>query len=223
MGIHEGHRKRLRERFVSHGLEGFHDINALELLLTYAIPRKDTNEIAHRLLEQFGSLQGVFHASYQELQEVDGIGEQAATLLMLLPQIVKKAAVSQAENIRICDSDVKLRAYLEPHFLDEQDEVLYLLCMDSRRAVIHCCELSRGVVNGVELSIRKLVEEALRRKAAIVAIAHNHPNGHLCFSIEDETMTKRIEEALYAVGIHFWDHLLFADGRCRSYRDSLHV
>lgn len=98
MGVHDGHRERLRARFAEHGLESFNELNALELLLCYAIPRRDTNELAHRLLDAFGSLSGVFQASMQELTSIPGIGENAAALILMVPQIVKKAHVSKAQK-----------------------------------------------------------------------------------------------------------------------------
>ena len=100
MGVHDGHRERLRKSFLEHGLQGMHDINALELLLFYAIPRRDTNEIAHHLLERFGTLDGVFSASSEELCEVDGIGENAAALIALIPEIMKKSRLSKAKEIK---------------------------------------------------------------------------------------------------------------------------
>ena len=95
MGVHDGHRERLRKSYLEHGLQSMNDINALELLLFYAIPRRDTNELAHRLLERFGSLDGVFSAPFEDLCEVDGIGETAASLITLTPEIIKKSRMLQ--------------------------------------------------------------------------------------------------------------------------------
>ena len=98
MGVHDGHRERLRARFAEHGLESFNELNALELLLCYAIPRRDTNELAHRLLDAFGSLSGVFQASMQELTSIPGIGENAAALILMVPQIVEKGTRVQGKG-----------------------------------------------------------------------------------------------------------------------------
>ena len=138
MGVHDGHRERLRARFAEHGLESFNELNALELLLCYAIPRRDTNELAHRLLDAFGSLSGVFQASMQELTSIPGIGENAAALILMVPQIVKKAHVSKAKETKIIRNSTDAGNYLLPYFLDEQDEIVMMLCLDNKRAVI-CC------------------------------------------------------------------------------------
>ena len=147
MSIHDGHRERLRESFRKNGLDGFDAIRSLELLLQFAIPRRDTNPIAHALLEDFGSLQEVFDASEQELLQVEGIGPSTAVLLRLVPQILKKSAVDRAAELRYLTSTADARDYLMPHFLYERDEKALLLCLDSQRRVIRCEELARGVVN----------------------------------------------------------------------------
>ena len=101
MGIHDGHRERMKERFKEHGLQSFSELNALELLLFYAIPRRDTNELAHALINRFGSLAGVFEASLHELCEVPGVGESTAQLIMLVPQITKLSMVTKGERDRV--------------------------------------------------------------------------------------------------------------------------
>ena len=117
MNIHDGHRERLRESFRQNGLDGFDAIRSLELLLQYAIPRRDTNPIAHALLDHFGSLQEVFDASEQELLQVDGIGLSAAVLLRMVPQIVKKSAVDRAAELRYLTSTADARIRLQARCL----------------------------------------------------------------------------------------------------------
>ena len=196
MGVHDGHRDRLRQSYLEHGLMSMNDINALELLLFYAIPRRDTNETAHRLLDRFGSLDGVFSASAEELQEVEGIGENAAALLTLIPEIMKKSRVSKAREIRQIRSSDDAGAYLLPYFLNERDEVIYLLCLDTKRCVICCAEMGRGVVNSVDTGIRRIVEKALKVRACSAILAHNHPDGIALPSREDEVFTRALDNAL---------------------------
>lgn len=217
MGVHDGHRKRLRERFTEHSLSSFNDINSLELLLAYAIPRKDTNELAHKLLDTFGSLQAVFDASHQELIAVEGIGENAAVLISLIPQIYKKAAVCEADKIKKCNSVELLVKYLQPRFMNERDEILIMLCLDSGMKVINCVEVARGVVNAVETNSRRITELALKSRATFVVMAHNHPNGISIPSIEDDAFTRQIKNALSSVHIKLADHLIFAGEDWTSY------
>ena len=220
MGVHDGHRDRLRQSYLEHGLMSMNDINALELLLFYAIPRRDTNEIAHRLLDRFGSLDGVFSASAEELQEVEGIGENAAALLTLIPEIMKKSRVSKAREIRQIRSSDDAGAFLLPYFLNERDEVVYLLCLDTKRCVICCAEMGRGVVNSVDTGIRRIVEKALKVRASSVIIAHNHPDGIALPSREDDVFTRALYNALETVGIRLEDHIIVAEDDYTSMADT---
>ncbi len=220
MGVHDGHRERLRESFLEHGLSGMNDINALELLLFYAVPRRDTNTLAHALLRRFGTLDGVFAAPVEELCEVEGIGPYAASLLTLVPEIMKKSRLSRSREIRQIRSSDDAGAYLLPYFMNERDEVLYLLCLDSKRAVICCAEMGRGVVNTVDANIRRIVEKALKVKASSVIIAHNHPDGLALPSREDDLFTRSLHNALETVGIRLEDHIIVADEDYTSAADT---
>ena len=220
MGVHDGHRERLRARFAEHGLESFNELNALELLLCYAIPRRDTNEIAHRLLDAFGSLSGVFQASMQELTSIPGIGENAATLILMVPQIVKKAHVSKARETKIIRNSTDAGNYLLPYFLDEPDEIVMMLCLDNKRAVICCREMGRGVVNCVDANIRRMVETALKVKTTTVIVAHNHPNGVALPSREDDNFTRTLYRSLGLLGITLEDHIIVANDEFVSLADS---
>lgn len=220
MGVHDGHRARLRETFLEHGLQSMNDINALELLLFYALPRRDTNETAHLLLERFGSLHGVFSAPFEDLREVDGIGDYAAALITLVPEIMKKSSLSRSREIRQIRSSAEAGEYLLPYFMNEQDEVVYMLCLDTKRAVICCAEMGRGVVNTVDANIRRMVEKALKVKASSVILAHNHPDGIAIPSREDDIFTKALYNALETVGIRLEDHIIVADEDYISLADS---
>ncbi len=220
MGIHDGHRSRLREAFLENGLTGMNAISSLELLLSYSIPRRDTNPIAHALLDRFGSLRDVFDASEQELCEVEGVGPNTAVLLRLVPQIVRKSAVEKASELSYILTTQDARDYLMPHFLYERDEIALMLCLDTQKRVIRCQELSRGVVNSVNVDVRRVVETALKNRASGVILAHNHPDGSASNSREDDAVTRQVLQSLRTVGITLTDHLIFAAEGTFSYRDS---
>ena len=220
MSVHDGHRDRLRDCFRESGLAGFDEIRALELLLQYAIPRRDTNPIAQALLDRFGALQEVFDASEEELTEVEGIGPYAATLLRLVPEITRKSAVGKATRMSAILSAEDAWRYLRPHFLYERDEIAFMLCLDSQKRVIRCLELSRGVVNSVLLDVRRVVELALKYKASSVILAHNHPDGKPSNSHEDDITTQRIYQCLRTVGIPLEDHMILAEGSYLSYKET---
>lgn len=220
MDLHGGHRQRLRNTFLENGLGGMNDINALELLLFYALPRRDTNETAHLLLKRFGSLDRVFSASVEDLCEVEGIGEYAASLITLVPQIMKKSAISKAKETRQIKNSTEAGTYLLPFFLNEQDEVVYLLCLDAKRSVLCCEEMGRGVVNSVDANVRSIVEKALKVRACSAILAHNHPGGLAIPSREDEIFTRCLYNALETVGIRLEDHIIVADGDYVSVADT---
>lgn len=220
MGVHDGHRERMRGRFIEHGLDNFNELNALELLLFYAIPRKDTNPIAHALLDRFGSLSGVFEASVRELTEVEGVGESAAALIMLIPQIVKKSVVSRSGSRPVIDTARQAAEYLVPRFLFEKDEFFLLLCLDSEKRLISCTEIGRGVVNAVDINVRRIAETALKNRASYVLISHNHPDGNPLPSREDDYVTKQVCSAMRAISIPLTDHLIISGENYSSYASS---
>ena len=220
MGVHDGHRERLKSRFLEHGIDSFNDLNALELLLFYAIPRRDTNVIAHALLDRFGGLSGVFEASIPELTDVPGVGENAALLIRLVPQMMKKYELSKVSDMRTFRSSAQVAQFLIPRFLAEREELVLALCLDSRNNMLCCEVLNRGVVNAVDISTRRLVETALKYKASAVVLAHNHPDGVAMPSREDEVFTEKAMEALRLMGIRMMDHIIVAGKNYFSMRES---
>lgn len=220
MSVHDGHRERMKSSFKKNGLDSMNDVNALELLLFYAIPRRDTNVIAHALLDHFGSLSRVFSASIRELCAVEGVGENTAVLISMIPQLVRKSMVSDAEKITVIKNSKDAGKYLVPRFAFEQDEVALLVCLDSQKRVIGCFELGRGVVNKVSVDVRKVVELALRYKASSVILSHNHPDSFALPSLADTAMTEQIYRSLRLVGITLADHIIVSGKDYVSYLDS---
>lgn len=209
--LHKDHRERVRSRFREEGLEHFSDVQVLEFLLFYAIPRKDTNEIAHRLLAHFGSLPQVLEAPIDELQKVEGVGESAAILVALTTAMERYHAIHAAKKVKVLRTTEQCAAYVAPYFRSLRDEAVYLLCMDAKGKPLCCKELSRGSVNSATVSARKVVEIAISANATTVILAHNHPAGVAIPSGDDVVSTRRIGAALDAVGIVLADHLVMAD------------
>ncbi len=219
--VHEGHRVRLRKRYAQHGLENFDDVNALELLLFYTIPRRDTNEIAHALLEHFGSLRNILEASIEELCKVKGVGETTAELLTLIPAISRRYMMSrQEEEIGDVIRNVRpLAKYLVAQYMYEKVEVFRLICVNNRNRVIANVEISRGTVERVEYSARMVVETALRYNATQVILAHNHIGADAEMSPSDLASTRALKNALYNVGIRLRDHIIISGQNYLSMAD----
>ena len=209
MGLHDGHRQRLIQRFLEEDLDNFEPHNVLELLLFYAIPRKDTNELAHVLIDTFGSLKGVFDAPYEELIKVTGIGPNTAALLKLVPSLTRTYYSSDARSV-ILDTSEKSGEYFLPYYIGQTEEVVRLACLDAGGKVISNQILHRGSANAAEVNMRKIVNIALRNNAMGVILAHNHPGGLPLPSEEDVATTKSIREALMPMGILLMDHIIVA-------------
>ena len=212
MSMHTGHRQRLKQQFLENGLDGFTDIQVLELLLFYSIPRIDTNPIAHRLLDHFGSLTGVLNADAEELEKIDGVGKNTATFLSLITQVSRYYQIKQSEPGKVLRSLDQCGNYLVPYFLGREQETVFMLCLDAKCKVISCKKVGEGSVNSANIPVRRVVEMALAANATTVVLAHNHPSGLAIPSAEDIRTTQRVAAALQAVEIELADHIVVSKG-----------
>lgn len=219
MKEHEGRRKRIRSRYLSEGLDGFQDHETLELLLYYAIPMRDTNVLAHRLLQEFGSLANVLDASPHELMNRCQLTEATATLLTLVPPLSRKYAVSRHGTKALLDSSVKAGEFVQNLFIGYSYEVFQIVLLNSKNQVNHACVIHEGTINEAAVYPRLIVETALRHKAVSVIIAHNHPGGSLSPSSADIQVTKRIKTALEAISIRLVDHIIVAGSSYVSFAE----
>jgi len=208
---HDGHRKRLKARFIKSGLDDFEPHNVLELLLFYSVPRKDTNPLAHRLINRFGSLSGVFDAKPEELMKVDGITENTAVLISMVPQVARKYLEDKAEAKNVIGSFFDIGTYLMPKFVGRTVETVMLASLDNKNKIISCSIVAEGESDRANLSKRKIMEEAMRVDATRVILAHNHPRGFAVPSAEDIYLTEEIYSLLKTVGIELVDHIIFAE------------
>ena len=218
MGMHDGHREKLRHRFAEDGGQ-FTDCELLELLLFYAIPRRDTNDLAHRLLEQYGSLQGVLDAPAADLRQVEGVGESAAVLVKLVPELCRRAR-DGGQRETVLNSTEKAGRYLVERFAGESGETVYQLCLDRKGKLLVCRRIGDGGLSSAGFSVRKLVENAVLTAASGVILSHNHPSGIALPSREDYGATEQAVRALDAVGVPLLDHIIVADGDFVSMADS---
>ena len=220
MSIHEGHRQRLKDRFRQEGLDGFNEVNALEMLLFYCVPRSDTNPLAHRLIERFGSFSGVLDASIEELEAVEGVGHNISTFLAFIPQLERYYNDNKNKNLKILTSVSQCGEYLRPKFINRKNEMVYMVCLDAKCKVLSCKQLGEGSVNSAGVPIRRIVDVALKMNAPSVILAHNHPGGVAFPSSDDIQTTIRVSQALAGVDVVLTDHLIFADGDYTSIVDS---
>ena len=216
--MHSGHRERMKQRFRETGLNGFDDINALELLLFYAIPRQDTNPVAHALIDRFGSLHAVIDAPYEDLLKVPGVGENVATFLKLIPAVCKRYTQSKQKQRVKYTSLEDMENFVIPLFSFEMEETLFVICLDTANRITYCEPISQGSAEAVKAEPRKIVEIALERRAARVVLAHNHPSGIAAPSPSDISLTHNIQLSLKLFNIELLDHFIVADDECVSLR-----
>lgn len=208
MSMHDGHRERVKNRFRQEGLDNFDELHVLELLLFYCIPRKDTNPLAHRLLEHFGSLTAVLDAKPQELEKVEGVSGSTSTFLSLITQVGRYYQVKRSEPGEILRTIEQCGNYLVPYFYGRENEVVFILCLDAKCKVLCCKKVGEGSVNSANIPVRRVVEIALGANATTVVLAHNHPSGFAIPSADDIQTTHRIATALEAVEIILADHIV---------------
>ena len=216
---HQGHRKRMKERFAQEGLDHFSDIQVLELLLFYCNPRQDTNPIAHALLDHFGSLAQVLEAPVEELQKVSGVGQNAALFLHLITEVGRYYLVNRVSQCRILSTVEECAEYLLPFFYGRRVETVFLLCLDAKGQLIREKKLSDGCVNMALISPREISLEALKDKAVNIILVHNHPSGDPTPSRADRELTDNVAGAGEQMDIPLLDHIIIGDNRYTSFKE----
>ncbi|MDD2234762.1 MAG: DNA repair protein RadC [Desulfitobacteriaceae bacterium] len=206
--MHEGHRSRLKNRFLEEGLDGFEDHQTLELLLFYAIPRKDLNELAHSLINKYGSLAGVLEADPKDLAKTPGLGLNSAILLALIPSLTRIYLKDRWGTRPTLDGTIKAGKYILTLFAGRTYEVFYVICLDAQHQVIYPALVHEGTIDQAPVYPRLIVETALRHKAHSVILAHNHPGGNPTPSPQDIDVTKRIQSALEQISVTVLDHII---------------
>ena len=217
---HKEHRKREKEQFLANGLNGLPDHKVLELVLFYAIPQGDVNPLAHQLDQHFGGLAGVFHATYDQLLKVNGVGPNTAALLQLIPAVSARYLAESSSFDGQIVSTWQYRELLCPLFFGQRDEVAYLVCMDGKNKVLATKKLGEGIADAVRIAPRKVLEAALACNATRVALAHNHVSGVALWSDADLDTTLRLKPLLREAGIELVDHLIFAGDEMVSMAES---
>lgn len=217
--IHSKHRERIKKKFILHGFDVFENHEILELILFYAIPRKDTNPIAHELIDKFGSIDAVFDAPFSALKEVNGIGKEAACFIKVLLNFIR----IYMENKNFSTNQLKSREELNDRlflkFIGRADEVVAIILTDARNKIVYEGIVSYGSCNSVEIHIRKIVELIVLYNASGIIFAHNHPSGLAVPSTEDLETTKHLQQLFETMNISFIDHIIVAEDDYVSIKD----
>ncbi|MEK7373639.1 MAG: DNA repair protein RadC [Thermodesulfobacteriota bacterium] len=214
-----GHRKRLKQKFMTSGMDAFHDHEVLELILTYAIPQQDVKDLAKDLLAKFGSLKGVVDAEIDDLEKVKGIGEHTAILFKLVKEIAALYLKQRAKEKRQVSCTTELLDFCRTVMGAKKDEEFCVIYLDAQNQIIEFETIQKGIVNQAVVYPRQVLESALKKKASAIILAHNHPSGHVRPSDADIRLTKTIQETAKVLDILVHDHIIIGENRFFSFRE----
>ncbi|MDP3981365.1 MAG: DNA repair protein RadC [Chlamydiota bacterium] len=217
---YSGHRTRIRKRFMHSKLDGMHDYEALEFLLTFALPRIDTKSLSKKLLHTFGSISNVFDASEEALQSVPGIGPKAALLISLIKEISIIYLQDQTHRKDIIRNPQDVADYCRMKFSGLKHEVVHVLFISTKNEIIGEKTLFQGSIDQSPVYPRRIVKEALDHHASGFVLVHNHPSGDIAPSLDDIKLTKRIDEAARLLELRLLDHLIVGKKGYYSFKES---
>lgn len=217
---HEEHRARMKQRFVEEGLNAFEDHQVLEMLLFYTIPRRDTNVLAHRLLDKFGTLESLFDTSPEEIQKKGRVSRNTAIFLSMIPQLARKYMILKQGKKPVLDSSAKAGQFITSLFIGKNYEAFYVCCLNSQNQLNYAALVHEGTINEAPVYPRLIVETALRYQASSIILAHNHPGGSLKPSRADIEVTRKICDAMKTISIPVIDHMIAAGSNYFSFAEN---
>lgn len=219
---HDGHRKRLRSKLMSSQFDYLCQHELLELLTFYAIPRKDTNELAHTILNYYGNnFAAVFEATPGELQKIPGVGENTAALITLVRCIIRELEKEKLKEMQVLTTTDEIGEFVIRLFSGHRNEVFYAIFLNNNNKVLSYAKVTEGSVNEITVEPRKIVEEALKfPKTKQVILAHNHPSGNLAPSGADMDTTRLITRALNTLDIRVRDHIVVSGQQFYSFLEN---
>ena len=215
----KGHRKRLKQKFLTAGIEAFHEYEVVELLLTCAIPRKDVKPLAKDLLREFGSLKGIVDAEIGDLARISGVGEDSAIVIKFLKELAALYLKQKAKEKPQIACTSELLDYCRTAMGGKKDEEFCVIYLDAQNQIIEFETVQKGVANQAVVYPRQVLESALRKKASALILAHNHPSGHVRPSDADIRLTKTIQDSARMLDILVHDHIIIGENRFFSFRE----
>jgi DNA repair protein RadC len=207
----EGHRKRLREKFMKDGLSGFHDYEIVELILTLGQPRKDCKQAAKEAVRRFKGLRGVLEAAPEELEQIEGIGPANAFGIRFVREVSGEYLKERAQDKRSLNSEKAVCEYLYQSMSGLKKEVFKVLFLNSQNELLEAEDMSQGTVNASAVFAREVMESAIRHHATALIFVHNHPSGNTTPSQEDRAITRELVMASSVMSLKVLDHLIVGD------------
>lgn len=214
--VHDGHRTRMRERFFENGFDGFSEHEILEMLLYFTIPRRNTNEIAHDILDEYMTLANVFDADPQSLMDITGLKETSATLLTMIPHLFRVYETSKYTKQNLLHNTESIGQFAVSLFKDKVNEEFALICLDSNRRVHWSGIIKTGEIDRIDAHPRRVMGEVIKHNAKTVIFAHNHPHGSLMPSVADKEATRQLTDLLRGIDVTVLDHIIVSGNRFYS-------
>lgn len=214
-----GHRERLRERFQKAGAGGLHDYELLELLLTYAVPRRDVKPVAKALIKRFGTLSGVLDAGQKDLEGIPDVGPASATLIRLVKDLCGAYLAERMQRKDLLTSPQAAVDFARMKLAGLPHEAFMVVYLNARNEIIEHEIVHEGTVDRTMVYPRRIVEAGLAHRAAGLILVHNHPSGHPGPSEEDKRLTRNIAEAARTMDMRVVDHLIVGKGGYFSFRE----
>lgn len=210
-GMHKGHRQRLKKRLTLSGLQGMPEHEVLELILTYSIPYKDVNPLAHNLINHFGSLANVLDAGYEQLKDYNGVGEQTAMFLNFLPQIFDCYLASKDVNTVNMSNVNQCVNYFRANIRPKPIEEFYMFCLDARHQLKKTICIGGGTASSISFTVKELAKHIAGRDVDRLILMHNHPGNNSKPTKADVSATSRVMSICYAMGVKVEDHIIISD------------
>ena len=216
---YKDHRQRMKKKFAESGIDAFHDYEVLELLLSYAIPRKDVKPLAKKLLHKFGSLKGIVDAEVSSLEKIEGVSVHTAILIKLIKEMGTLYLKEKARDKPQITCTTELLNYCKTYMGGLKDEQFCVIYLDAQNKMTDIETIQEGIVNQAVVYPRKVLENALKQKASAIIMVHNHPSGHVKPSDADIRLTKTIQETARILDIIVHDHIIIGENRFFSFRE----
>ncbi len=208
MNDNNGHRERLRKKYLKSGSHSLHDYEMIELLLTFIIPRKDTKQQAKDLLKKFENIHNIITADYNELIKINGLSERGAVLFPLIKDICTKVLSNSVENINLLNNSTKIADFAKLKMGGLKEEHFMVFFLNTKNHLIHHEIETKGTVNQAVIYPRNVMKKALQYNAVSIIIVHNHPTGMCEPSAQDTALTQSIKKAGETIGIQLLDHII---------------
>ena len=213
------HRERLRQKFLTAGMAAFHEYEAVEFLLTCAIPRRDVKPQAKALLRKFGSLRGIVDAEIGDLERISGVGKKSAIVIKFIKEFAAFYLMQKAKEKPQIACTSELLDFVRMTMGGKKDEEFCVIYLDAQNQIIEFETVQQGIANQAVVYPRQVLEKALRKKASALILAHNHPSGHVRPSDADIRLTRTIQETARALDILIHDHIIIGENRFFSFRE----